>query len=69
MNETVLIHFSGKSQPGLTAALTAVLAEYSACVLDIGQAVVHETVVLGLADRDSDGESCSAAGCADGEVE
>ena len=48
MNETVLIHFSGKSQPGLTAALTAVLAEYSACVLDIGQAAVHETVVLGL---------------------
>ena len=48
MNETVLIHFSGKGQPGLTAALTAVLAEYSACVLDIGQAAVHETVVLGL---------------------
>jgi phosphoserine phosphatase len=48
MNETVLIHLSGKSQPGLTAALTAVLAEYSACVLDIGQAAVHETLVLGL---------------------
>jgi phosphoserine phosphatase len=48
MNEIVLIHFSGQNQSELTAALTAVLADYSACVLDIGQAVVHETVVLGL---------------------
>lgn len=48
MNETVLIHFSGRNQPGLTAALTAILAEYDACVLDIGQAVVHESLVLGL---------------------
>ena len=48
MNETVLIHFSGSYQPGLTAKLTATLADYEACVLDIGQAVVHETLVLGL---------------------
>jgi len=48
MNETVLIHFSGKNRPELTALLTAILAGYDACVLDIGQAVVHETLVLGL---------------------
>jgi phosphoserine phosphatase len=48
MNETILIHFSGPNQPGLTAVLTATLAGYDACVLDIGQAVVHETLVLGL---------------------
>lgn len=48
MNKTILIHFSGPNQPGLTAALTAILADYGACVLDIGQAVVHETLVLGL---------------------
>lgn len=48
MSETVLIHFSGPNQPGLTAALTAILAGYDACVLDIGQAVVHETLVLGI---------------------
>lgn len=48
MNETVLIHFSGNNQPELTALLTAILADYDACVLDIGQAVVHETLVLGL---------------------
>ncbi|HVJ07295.1 MAG TPA: phosphoserine phosphatase SerB [Acidisarcina sp.] len=48
MNETVLIHFSGRDKPGLTTSLTAILAEFDACVLDIGQAVVHETLVLGL---------------------
>lgn len=48
MSETVLIHFSGPNQPGLTAALTTILADYDACVLDIGQAVIHETLVLGL---------------------
>jgi len=48
MNEIILIQFSGPDQPGLTAVLTAILADYNACVLDIGQAVVHETLVLGL---------------------
>lgn len=48
MNEIVLIHFSGRDQPGLTAELTSILAGYDACVLDIGQAVVHETLALGL---------------------
>ncbi|HEV2273437.1 MAG TPA: phosphoserine phosphatase SerB [Acidobacteriaceae bacterium] len=48
MNETTLIHFSGPDKPGLTAVLTSLLAEYDARVLDIGQAVVHETLALGL---------------------
>jgi phosphoserine phosphatase len=48
MKITVLIHFSGQDSPGLTASLTAILASYSACILDIGQAVVHETLALGL---------------------
>jgi phosphoserine phosphatase len=48
MIETILIHFSGQDRPGLTTALTAILAKYDACVLDIGQAVVHETLSLGL---------------------
>jgi phosphoserine phosphatase len=48
MKETVLIHFSGHDTPGLTASLTAILADFDVCVLDIGQAVVHETLALGL---------------------
>lgn len=48
MNETILIHFSGQDQPGITTLLTKTLAEFNVCVLDIGQAVVHETLALGL---------------------
>ena len=48
MSETFLIHFSGQDHPGLTTVLTGILAEFDACVLDIGQAVVHETLALGL---------------------
>ncbi|HEV2463852.1 MAG TPA: phosphoserine phosphatase SerB [Acidobacteriaceae bacterium] len=45
---TVLLHFSGPDHPGLTSELTRILADANACVLDIGQAVVHETLALGL---------------------
>lgn len=48
MSETVLLHFSGQDHPGQTAALTGVLADFDACILDVGQAVVHETLALGL---------------------
>jgi phosphoserine phosphatase len=44
----VLIHFSGPDAPGLTAELTGILAQYSASILDIGQAVVHESLSLGM---------------------
>ncbi len=57
MIETILIHFSGRDRPGLTKELTAILARYDACVLDIGQAVVHETLSLGLLVEIPRGES------------
>ena len=57
MIETILIHFSGGDRPGLTKELTAILARYDACVLDIGQAVVHETLSLGLLVEIPRGES------------
>ena len=57
MTETILIHFSGRDRPGLTAELTSILASYDTCVLDIGQAVVHETLSLGLLVEIPRGES------------
>src|SRR6202789_4428564 len=57
MNETILIHFSGGDRPGLIKEVTAILARYDACVLDIGQAVVHETLSLGLLVEIPRGES------------
>ncbi len=46
--EAVLIHFSGHDAPGQTAALTGILAEQNVRILDIGQAVVHESLALGF---------------------
>jgi phosphoserine phosphatase len=57
MNATILIHFSGRDRPGLTAELTAILASHNTCVLDIGQAVVHEMLSLGLMVEIPRGES------------
>jgi phosphoserine phosphatase len=46
--DIVLIHFSGPDAPGQTAELTGILAHYDVSILDIGQAVVHESLSLGM---------------------
>ncbi|HEY3704485.1 MAG TPA: phosphoserine phosphatase SerB [Terracidiphilus sp.] len=46
--EAILIHFSGHDAPGQTAALTGILARHNVHILDIGQAVVHESLTLGI---------------------
>lgn len=43
-----LLHFSGHDHPGLTAELTGILARHRIEILDIGQAVVHESLSLGI---------------------
>lgn len=48
MHEIILIRVSGQDQPGLTAKLTEHLAVYGADILDIGQAVIHDTLTLGI---------------------
>ena len=46
--EIILINVSGEDRPGVTKSLTTILAEYGAAVLDIGQAVIHDFLTLGL---------------------
>ncbi|MDP7521680.1 MAG: phosphoserine phosphatase SerB [Arenicellales bacterium] len=46
--ELTLINVNGQDRPGITAALTTVLARYKADVLDIGQAVIHDYLSWGL---------------------
>lgn len=46
--ELILINISGNDHPGLTAALTEVLARYDATILDIGQSDIHHTLSLGI---------------------
>lgn len=47
-SEIFLLNISGQDKPGLTSSLAAVLAEYDAKVLDIGQANIHDTLSLGI---------------------
>ena len=48
MREIVLINITGKDKPGLTASLTKTLAEYNVTILDMGQAVIHDFLSLGI---------------------
>jgi phosphoserine phosphatase len=48
VNTILLINASGADKPGITRAITQVLAQYQAVILDIGQAVIHDTLALGI---------------------
>lgn len=48
MNDILLITISGEDQSGLTAGITAILAEHAVSILDIGQAVIHATLSMGV---------------------
>lgn len=48
MREIVLINITGVDRPGLTAAITGVLAQGGVNILDIGQAVIHDALSFGL---------------------
>jgi len=48
VTELVLIRITGADKPGLTASITAILAQYDVRILDIGQAEIHDTLSLGI---------------------
>ncbi|WP_095144727.1 MULTISPECIES: phosphoserine phosphatase SerB [unclassified Pseudomonas] len=48
MREIVLINITGVDRPGLTTAITGVLAQGGVNILDIGQAVIHDTLSFGI---------------------
>lgn len=48
MREIILINITGEDRPGLTSAITGVLAAGGAQILDIGQAVIHNTLSFGI---------------------
>lgn len=49
--EQILVRITGKDRIGLTAAFMAILAQYDAQILDIGQADIHSTLSLGILIR------------------
>ncbi len=47
-NELILINLQGPDKPGQTATITSVLANHKVDILDIGQAVIHNDLSLGI---------------------
>ena len=60
MREIVLINITGVDRPGLTAAITGVLAQGGVNILDIGQAVIHDTLSFGILVEIPDSEQGKA---------
>lgn len=48
MRKLILITISGHDRPAITSGVTAVLSKHKVNILDIGQAVIHETLSLGM---------------------
>ena len=56
-DEIILININGADRPGVTAALTEILAKNNAVILDIGQADIHNHVSLGILFQSTEGNS------------
>ena len=56
-DEIILINRNGTDRPGVTAALTEILAKNNAVILDIGQADIHNHLSLGILFQSSEGNS------------
>ena len=48
VSEILLINVSGDDKPGITRAVSKVLFEHGCDILDIGQAVIHDSLNLGM---------------------
>ena len=48
MRELLLINITGPDKPGLTSKITSILSGYKIPILDIGQAVIHNHLSLGM---------------------
>ncbi len=48
MRQIILINVSGADKPGLTSSIADILSREQIQILDIGQAVIHDTLSLGI---------------------
>jgi len=60
VREIVLINITGEDRPGLTAAIMGVLSHSGVNILDIGQAVIHNTLSFGILVEIPSNEHASA---------
>ena len=57
----MLVSISGQDKPGLMSALMGICVEYDAQILDMGQAVIHDELALGLLLSSANLDAMSAA--------
>ncbi len=50
-NEIILLNINGEDRPGISSSLTDILSKYGVQILDIGQAVIHDNLSLGIMFR------------------
>ena len=48
MSRIVLINVTGEDKPGLTPDITGIMAGYGVEILDVGQAVIHDSLTWGI---------------------
>jgi phosphoserine phosphatase len=60
-DQILLVSISGQDKPGLMSALMAICMEHHAQILDMGQAVIHDELALGLLVSSPNPEALSAA--------
>jgi phosphoserine phosphatase len=47
----MFLHFTGEDRPGQTASLSELLASFHCSIIDVNQAVIHQSLLLGLLIR------------------
>ncbi|MCQ2182838.1 MAG: phosphoserine phosphatase SerB [Bacteroidales bacterium] len=57
MIEIIQVNIFGEDKPGLTSALTHILSEHEAFILDIGQSNIHKSVNMGILIKTSTDQS------------
>ncbi len=60
VKEIILINLSGPDQSGVTSSVTAILAKHNVNILDVGQAVIHNALALGILAEFSGSDSWPA---------
>jgi phosphoserine phosphatase len=61
VHELLLITISGQDRPAVTAAVTGLLAKHPCRILDIGQAVIHDHLSLGILVEFAEDSAASSA--------
>jgi phosphoserine phosphatase len=60
MKDILLVHIVGADRPGIASTISSLLAQYGVDILDMGQAVIHDALSLGMLIRLPEGGQSAA---------